>query len=66
MLERLLYGKQHKKGYIIHENPNKFTVCKILNEYGSSEEAKNDLISLVTKVKCEKDLLREFQGKQSW
>jgi len=53
-----------KKGYLIHKTTeNNYSVCRILNEYNSLEDAKNDLIKLLSKRKTEKDLLKKYSNK---
>lgn len=52
-----------KRGYIIHKTETTVLVCKILNEYNTEEEAREDLIELLTHNKNEVDLLKEFSTK---
>ena len=52
------------KGYIIHETCNgKYILCKILKEYGTGleakEQCKNDLVALVCHKTTEKKLIKE-------
>ena len=55
---------RNRKGYLIHESSeNKFCVCKILNEHDSLEDAKRDLVNLLSKSKTEKQILREYSNK---
>lgn len=49
-----------KQGYVIHQVANNnFCLCKILKEYNSLEEAKNDLIKLLSNQITEKELLKQ-------
>jgi len=53
-----------KKGYIIHETTNEnFQLCKILKEYNCIEDAKIDLIKLLSNNITEKKLLKENNNK---
>ena len=52
------------KGYIVHEACNgKYILCKILKEYGTGleakEQCKNDLVALVCHKTTEKKLIKE-------
>lgn len=62
----LFAPKYSKVGYFVHSDCNKHMVCKILNEYGSRDEATHDLVDLVAHKKTEKELLEDFQTKESW
>lgn len=59
----LWYGKPYKNGYLIHEMPRRFMGCKVLNEYDNVQDARNDLMSVVTRLKKEKDLEKGFSQK---
>jgi len=53
-----------KKGYIIHETTKEnFQLCKILKEYNCIEDAKIDLIKLLSNNITEKKLLKENNNK---
>ena len=54
------------KGYLIHETACGYKLCKILNEYDKDQkdEAKDDLINLLTNNKTEKDILKEYSKKK--
>ena len=52
------------KGYVIHKSAeNNYSVCRILNEYESREEAQDDLYALLAKNITEKDLLKKYSKK---
>jgi hypothetical protein len=56
---------KYRKGYLIHEtSDDHYCLCKILNEYNSEEEAEEALIDLLTHVKTEKQLLKEYSKKE--
>jgi hypothetical protein len=55
-----------KKAYIIHNTDNNILLCKVLNEYNSSQEADQDLIKLLTNKKTEEELLKEYSKKESF
>jgi len=62
-----LFKKKHKKtGYLVHQSATKYALCKILNEYTDKDQAKEDLIKLLTKKITEEDLLDRFDTKKSW
>jgi hypothetical protein len=59
-----IINKGLKKCYIIHStSTGEYTICRVLNEYDNKEEAKNDLIDLLTHKISEKDMLKEFTKK---
>ena len=58
--------KQYKKGYFTYINGSKNLLCKILNEYETEEEAKDELVNLITNEITEKDLYKDFLKKKSW
>ena len=54
------------KGYLIHEAGNgDYTLCKILKEYGSDsnskEECQKDLVALLSGSITEKEILKQKQ-----
>lgn len=63
---KFLKKKVRKKGYVIHEAATKYSICRILNEYDNKEQAKHDLVELLTHKISEEDLLNEFDKKKSW
>ena len=53
------------EGYVIHKSAeNNYSVCRILNEYESREEAQDDLYALLAKNITEKDLLNKYSKKR--
>lgn len=51
--------KGNKQGYIIHEvTKDNYCLCKILKEYNSIEDAKVDLVKLLSNNITEKKLLK--------
>ena len=59
-----MFKDRNRKGYLIHESgENNFCICKILNEHDSLEDAKRDLVDLLSKSKTEKQILREYSNK---
>ena len=52
--------RELKKGYLLHKTATSVIICKILNEYETMEDAKNDLFDLLADEKHEVDLLKEF------
>ncbi|HLR35844.1 MAG TPA: hypothetical protein VK071_11040 [Tissierellales bacterium] len=55
------------KGYTIKTNPNdKVQLCRIINEYENIEEAKKDLVDLLTNWVTEEELLKEYTKKKKW
>ncbi len=54
-----------KTGYIIHKvTDDNYCLCKILNEYDNIEDAKNDLVKLLSDNTTEKKLLKEYSKKE--
>lgn len=52
-------------GYVLHKTTDdNYCVCKILNEYKTLEDAKNDLVKLLSNNISEKALLKEYSKKQ--
>ena len=59
-----MFKDRNRKGYLIHESSeNKFCICKILNEHDNLEDAKKDLVDLLSKSKTEKQILKEYSKK---
>ena len=52
-----------KKGYIIHKTPNRYLLCKILEEYETQEEANKELANLLSGNKSERKLLKNYSKK---
>lgn len=50
----------------MHTSNGKIMLCKILNEYDTQDEAREDLVSLVTHKITEEDLYEKFLKRQSW
>ena len=49
-----------KQGYVIHKiTDDNICLCKILKEYNSLEQAKDDLIKLLSNQITEKELLKQ-------
>lgn len=63
MIMKIIGDKGLKKAYKLVESDVRFYLCRILNEYDTIEEAKNDLSSLLAYNKTEKDLLKEYSKK---
>lgn len=61
-------NKGLKKAYLIHESSTGvYSICRILNEFDSKNEAINDLAKLLSNKKTEKNLLRQYTGiKENW
>lgn len=54
----------NKAGYILHKiTDDNYCVCKILNEYENIEDAKSDLVKLLSGNTTEKRLLKEYSKK---
>lgn len=53
----------HKNYYIDKLENNRITLVKVLNEYPTIEEAKNDLFKLLANEKTEKEILKEYSKK---
>ena len=64
--KRLFKPQQEKRGYFVHTSNGKIMLCKILNEYDTQDEAREDLVSLVTHKITEEDLYEKFLKRQSW
>ncbi|NLO75879.1 MAG: hypothetical protein GX092_03255 [Clostridia bacterium] len=62
----LFKKKPYKKGYFVHQAGAKNLLCKILNEYETIEEAKEDLLALIMNETTEKKLEKDFLTKKSW
>ena len=59
-----MFKDRNRNGYLIHESgENKFCICKILNEHDNSEDAKKDLVDLLSRNKTEKQILKEYSKK---
>lgn len=53
------------KRYVIHKSAeDNYSVCRILNEYESREEAKKDLVKLLTDNMTDKQLLKKYGKKR--
>lgn len=55
--------KEIKKYYVDKLTNGKITLVKVLNEYNSKEEAKEDLFKLVTGNKKEREILKDYSKK---
>ncbi|MGI6145671.1 MAG: hypothetical protein ACOYED_07910 [Peptococcia bacterium] len=62
----LFREKPYKRGYFVHQTGSKNLLCKILNEYETIEEAREDLVDLITNNTTEKKLEKDFLTKKSW
>lgn len=60
---KIVEDKRFRRAYKLVESDVRFYLCRILNEYDTIEEAKNDLSSLLANNKTEKDLLKEYSKK---
>ena len=60
---KILEDARYRKAYKLVASDVKWYLCRILNEYDNIEEAKKDLGSLLADNKTEKDLLKEYSGK---
>lgn len=48
------------KGYLIHKSSEKnYTLCRIVKEYDSLEDAEKDLLDLLANNTSEKQLMKE-------
>ena len=53
------------KGYVIHKtSEDNYSVCRILNEYESRKEAKEDLVKLLANNMTDKQLLKKYSKKR--
>ena len=59
-------NKGSKKGYIVHDTPVRYLLCRIQNEYDTKEEAQSALAKLLTDKVTEKNLLKDYAKKESW
>lgn len=49
-----------KVGYIIHKTTDdNYCLCRIIKEYGNVEDAKNDLIDLLSRNTPEKKIIKK-------
>lgn len=59
-----IMNKGLKRGYLIHESSTGvYSICRILNEYNSMNEAQEDLCKLLVNNIKEKDLLKKYSKK---
>jgi predicted metal-binding protein len=57
--------KKYREVYLINNsNDARFSICKVLNDYETEDEAWEDFKKLATKEITEKDLLKEFDNKE--
>jgi ABC-type metal ion transport system substrate-binding protein len=56
-----------KKTYILHKvTDTKYTICRVLNEYNSKQDADAELVKLLTHKKTEEELLKEYTKKETY
>lgn len=48
---------------LIKVSENKYQLCKVLNEYNSQQEADAALLDLLTNVKTEKQIIKDYLKK---
>lgn len=59
-----IMNKGLKKGYLIHEtSTGVYSICRILNEYDTMNEAREDISKLLVNNIKEKDLLKKYSKK---
>lgn len=60
----MIIDNKNKTGYILHTfETGKTALCRILNEYGNSEEAQKDLVELLGNNVSEEDILDKYSKK---